>query len=76
MNISNIVAMKRLKLDQIELELGPRVSGRGCVAKGGEKDRTEESLRTDGGRMGIRGSLRGPRGPENIEVGESKSDTG
>ena len=49
MNISNIVAMKRLKLDQIELELGPRVSGRGCVAKGGEKDRTEESLRTDGG---------------------------
>ena len=32
MNISNIVAIKRLKLDQIELELGPRVSGRGCVA--------------------------------------------
>ena len=44
--------------------------------RGGEKDRTEESLRTDGGRMGIRGSLRGPRGPQNIEVGESKSDTG
>ena len=31
MNISNIVAMKRLKLDQIELELGPRVGGRDCM---------------------------------------------
>ena len=32
MNISNIVAIKKLKLDQIELELGPRVSVRGSVA--------------------------------------------
>ena len=25
------------ELNQIEQELGPRVSGRGCVAKGGKK---------------------------------------
>ena len=49
-------------LDQIELELGPRVSGRGCVACGEEKVALKKSLQTDDGRRkGIRGSLRGPR---------------
>ena len=35
--------------DQIELELGPRVNGRVCLAGGGGKCRTEKSLRTDDG---------------------------
>ena len=32
------------KLDQNELELGLRVSGRGCVALGGGKDRAEKKF--------------------------------
>ena len=36
--------MGLIKLDQIELEFCPRVSGRGCVALGGGKDRAEKKF--------------------------------
>ena len=37
------IILLQQKVDQIELELGPRVSGRDCVALGGEeKDGTEK----------------------------------
>ena len=47
------IILLQQKVDQIELELGPRVSGRDCVALGGEeKDGTEKvcGRPTDDGR--------------------------